>query len=243
LLNQQKKPFSSSSFKVIAPQQQGLKSTSKLHNENWLLQQENEHYTLQLFGSRSKNAITELINRYSLSGDIARFETQKDGKSWFSMTYGMYQSRAEATQAIAGLNPKLTSPAPWIRSFAGIKKQIQQFKKTPSISKKVAGKQNSIRNDAWIWTQNPADYTLQLVTLSTEQAIKDFAHQHKIEPQSTQFSIKSNNKKHYVLLYGVYSDKTTATEAKQKIVLKIPSIKPWLRSFSDIHELMSSQNQ
>ncbi|MCU7836359.1 MAG: SPOR domain-containing protein [gamma proteobacterium symbiont of Taylorina sp.] len=255
LINNKGDSFSPASFSVVLEQQSTLKknrasspataSTTVIKDKNWLLQQADNNFTIQLFGSRDKQAITKLVKKYSLTGDIARFETQRDGQGWYSMTYGKYNSKEKARTAVASLDTTLTNPKPWIRSFKSIKKQLQKdhFLLTqndsgiPSKNKQIFIKE---RNDAWIWTQNPANYTIQLLTLSRKLAVDDFIRTHNIKQQSTQFVINSAGKKLYVLIYGVYADRKSAEQAMKEMTSKMKSIKPWVRSFSDIHGLMSN---
>ncbi len=217
-------------------------TSSSINGEKWLLQQVDKQFTLQLFSSKDKNAITSLVKKYSLSSNIAVFSTQRDNTTWYSMTYGKYNSKQEANTAISTLDPKLSNPKPWIRDFSSIKKQIQgKNSQAVNITNKNIIAKNTHRDDAWIWTQNPSDYTIQLISLSTKQAVIDFAQKNKIENNSTQFSIKSKGKTLHFLVYGVYSNKESAVKVKDQLAAKIKSIKPWVRSFSDIHELMGNQ--
>jgi len=119
-----------------------------------------------------------------------------------------------------------------------VSQSIQKNSGIASINQSTQFKQ---RNDAWIWTQNPADYTIQLVSLSKQTAVQEFIRTHKIKQYSTQFAINSNGKRLYVLIYGVYADKRSAEQAKTLLAGKMSPVKPWVRRFSDIHGLMSGQ--
>ncbi len=239
---QQSKSFNVTLDAIAKNQTSKTVTSSSINGEKWLLQQVDKQFTLQLFSSNDKNAIPSLVKKYSLSGNIAVFSTQRDNRTWYSMTYGKYNSKQEANTAISALDPKLSNPKPWIRDFSSIKKQIQEKNsQAANIPNKNIIAKNTHRDDAWIWTQNPADYTIQLISLSTKQAVIDFARNNKIENNSTQFTIKSSGKILHVLVYGVYSNKESAVKVKNQLAAKIKSVKPWVRSFSDIHELMSKQ--
>ena len=210
-----------------------------LKNESWLKQQPDTNYTIQLFASHNKRAIDDLIKKYSLKGDILRFETRRDGKSWFTMTYGNYASKQDANTALASLDSALTNPAPWVRSMLSIKEKLQSDKITGNaLSKPKAYK---VKDEAWIWTQNPADYTVQIIALSSEKAIKDYIKQHKIQSESVYFKTIRNGKVLYVLLYGNYPDKQSAVQAGEKLAEKIIGIKPWVRNFSTVHGMMDGR--
>jgi len=236
---------SSSSFSVVKERPKKT-STASLHNgdtlkgENWLRQQPDTNYTIQLFASHNKQAINELLNKYALKGDILRFNTQKEGKNWYTMTYGSYVTKQDAIKAIASLNAELTNPAPWVRSMASIKETLLSGSKQPG-KKTLATIPQKSRDEAWIWTQNPADYTVQLIALSSKQAIKDYIKQYSIQSEAVYFKTTRSGKALYVLLYGKYTDKKLATQAAEKLSVKIKNGKPWVRSFSAVHEMMSSR--
>ncbi|WP_198263855.1 SPOR domain-containing protein [sulfur-oxidizing endosymbiont of Gigantopelta aegis] len=225
---------------------------AKFKDINWLKQQADEHYTLQLFGSYNKQAIDELVSKHALQGDMLRFASQRDGKTWYTLTYGNYASKQDATQAITGLAPELAQPAPWIRSMASIKESLQL--KSLSV-KSVAAKSEPVKStpvkpaivkskakdEAWIWTQNPAEYTVQLIALSSEQAIKDYIRKTGIQSEAVYFKTIRNKKALYVLLYGHYLDKQSADQAAGKLTTKISGSKPWVRSFSTVHEMMDNR--
>ena len=215
-------------------------SGSILKDERWLRQQPDTNYTIQLFGSYNKQAIDELVKKHSLQGDILRFETQRDGKSWFTMTYGNYLSKQDASAAVTSLDPALTNPAPWLRSMGSIKESLRFSERQPGeiIAIDVSSK---IKDEAWIWTQNPADYTVQLIALSSEKGIKDYIIKSKIQSEAVYFKTIRNGNALYVLLYGSYANKQLATQAGKKLSAQIKGSKPWVRSFSTVHGMMSGR--
>ena len=248
----------SKNHKVKAATAEPLPDNIKLKDKSWLQQQHNTRFTIQLLGSNNTQSIDQLIRKYSLKGDIAVFETRRNGQNWYSMTYGNYVSKQEAITAIALLNPELTVSTPWVRSFESIKKQVHQSSATVAetkVDKNRADKKISaqtsitaelsqsgkIRDEAWIWTQNPADFTVQILALSTEPAIQHFIKKQKISSEAIYFKIKRNGQPLYVLIYGVYSDKKSAQKAKEQLAAKITGSKPWVRSYSEVHGLMSKQ--
>ncbi len=247
---------SASSFNIVQPANSiAVIANSKqtIKNKIWIKQQADTNYTIQLFGSHSKQATDELIKKYSLKGDIIRFETQRDGKSWFTLTYGNYQSKQLANEAVAALAPALTSPTPWIRSMGSIK-EVLQTEGLGSLSLEKAPEKNSSplslssgkthsgpKDEAWIWTQNPADYTVQLIALSSETGIKDYVTRYKLQSESVYFKAIRDGKALFILLYGRYSDKNQAVQAGEKLAIQAKDSKPWVRSFSAIHGMMNGR--
>ncbi len=228
-------------------------ATSNIQTERWIKQQEDEHYTIQLFGSFEQQAIIRFVKQYSLKGDMAQFSSRRNGKNWFSLLYGNYSSRENAAEALNKLAPRLRKNSPWIRNFSSIKQQLLSEKssksaagtkavtgtataeKTTKLLDKTAAK---TRDEAWIWTQSPSDYTLQLVALSTESSIRAYIKKHQLNSQAVYFKFIKNGKLLYVLIYGSYSDKASATKALQSLKNKVTGSKPWLRRFADIHAMM-----
>ncbi len=256
---------SSSSFNVVQIKKTvnsalttGLSSSSNLayqpvlKDEGWIKQQADTNYTIQLFGSHNKQAIDDLIKKYSLKGDIIRFKTQRDGKSWFTLTYGNYKSKQLANAAVATLVPALTTPTPWIRSMGSIKEILRTESAELKSDEKVSVKQapnslssdkvrSGLKDEAWIWTQNPADYTVQLIALSSEDGVKDYIKRYKLQSEAVYFKTIRNGKALFVLLYGQYRDKKQATQEGDNLALKVKDSKPWVRSFSAIHGMMNGR--
>ena len=236
----------SESQKVKTASSQPVPKAQQIKGKNWLEQQPDANFTIQLFGSQNKQAIDQLISKYSLTGDIARFATIRGGQNWYSMTYGNYDSKQAANTAVSALNPKLTNPKPWVRSFSSIKKQLNLAGKQDTVIKSNVPSQSQSgttqkKDEAWIWTQNPADYTIQLHALSTEKAIQDFINQQKIKSKSVYFKISRNGKPLYVLIYGAYPDKKSAEQASVQLASQIKNSQPWVRSFAKIHDMMTEK--
>ncbi|MCU7937892.1 MAG: SPOR domain-containing protein [gamma proteobacterium symbiont of Bathyaustriella thionipta] len=259
---------STSSFLVVSKTPKNKKSVisssdNKIKGESWLQQQSDTHYTIQLFGSHNKQAINELVKKYALQGDILRYTTQRNAQNWYTMTYGNYPSKQDAEAAVKKLDPALTK-TPWIRNFASIKDQLsimliqtpakvtnQQLNQVatasvqtvnsglpkPDLSETVVSRGN---DEAWIWTQNPADYTIQLIALSSEAGIKNYIEKYAIAAKSAYFKTIKNGKTLYVLIYGSYADKNSAQQAGNQLALTIKDSKPWVRNFSTVHGMMTS---
>ncbi|MCP3852911.1 MAG: hypothetical protein GY694_22185, partial [Gammaproteobacteria bacterium] len=253
---------------VIAPSTP-VKSGKSYRGESWIKQQPDSHYTIQLFGSHNKQAIDDLVEKHSLTGDILLYKTQKEGKAWFTMAYGNFATKQEANAAATLLNPALTTPKPWLRNFESIKQTLDLDKKTVAqtevkttvtpqsqgkpategLSIKVRSKTQSstspsapsVKDEAWIWTQNPSDYTVQLIALSSKEGVIDYIKKYDLQADTVYFKTIRGNKLLYVLLYGQFADKSTAQQNAESLSSKIKGSKPWVRSFSAVHEMMGNQ--
>ena len=90
------------------------------------------------------------------------------------------------------------------------------------------------QREKWLLQQNPTHFTLQLIGTSSQDKLKAYIRQHKLEDQAAYFRRSLNNKDWYSLLYGNYTQRNAAaTTAKQlKNRLKLENI--WIRQFKDI---------
>jgi DamX protein len=89
----------------------------------WFFDQPRTRYTLQLFGTSSR----EQWQRYVRAHDdaaLAAFETVRNGKPWFVVTYGSFASQEHAEAAAARLPKSLGPVQPWVRTFGAIQESI-----------------------------------------------------------------------------------------------------------------------
>lgn len=97
--------------------------------ENWLLQQPDSYYTLQLLGSRDEQAVQRFIKKHHLPArQTAYYRGQYKGGKWFVVLYGVYPSRNDAAKHIADLPEKIRRQNPWPRPLASIHKAISANK-------------------------------------------------------------------------------------------------------------------
>lgn len=90
----------------------------------WVLKQNPQHFTIQLFAGRNEQATQEFIERHNLDDRAGYFASNRGGRPWYSLIYGLYRNLEDA-QATAGyLKDVLPKSSPWIRSFASIHKEL-----------------------------------------------------------------------------------------------------------------------
>jgi len=135
------------------------------------------------------------------------------------------------------LSPTSNIPEP---SSAGDEIQYEQASqsKLPPVAEKPAPPQNSemrLKGANWIREQNPAYFTLQLVTGRQQDTIKRFITKYKLQPELLAYFYSKRNEKYWHnLIYGVYSDRATATAAIKQLPPELASVKPWIRQFRNI---------
>lgn len=100
-------------------------SSAAYHQDAWYRQRPASEYTLQLLGTRSRQAAEEFIRKQSGLADIGYFETLHEGKPWFVVTQGAYAGRSQAQQGISRLPASLQQQKPWPRSMASIQQSLR----------------------------------------------------------------------------------------------------------------------
>jgi hypothetical protein len=106
-----------------------------------------------------------------------------------------------------------------------------------SVSKQVitAKKSQSIENVEWIRGRNPQHFTLQLAAMSGEQAIKEFIKEQSQAGSFAYYRKKQKGRDFYVAIYGSFANRADA----EKAAARFASLKPWIRDFGTIQEIMS----
>jgi len=227
------KPVSKTSEKNTAQKQQ-----SGFYGQDWIKQQNKNHFTMQLLGTHQQDALPVYLKKYSLNGSAAWFKTKRNGKDWFTLVYGSYSSKS-AAQAAANRLPKGTAK-PWIRSFASILPSLSKevaitppaVITTPQINSAIVDKTNQ---EGWLWSQDPSAYTLQLAAGTDKNAIEGFIKRHNLKGKAVYFHRLRDGKNWYILVYGSYPGYSKAKAAIGQLPQAVQKAKPWPRSFGAIH--------
>jgi cell division septation protein DedD len=96
-------------------------------------------------------------------------------------------------------------------------------------------KSQRIENVGWIRSRNPGNFTLQLASMSGEQAAREFI---KHQPQAGSFAYykkKQKGRNFYVVIYGSFTNRADA----KKAAARFASLKPMIRNFGSIQEIIS----
>jgi polysaccharide biosynthesis transport protein len=97
---------------------------NNIKNEQWISEQDNSFYTIQLMGSSNMDEVNYFINLHNLNGDIAVYHKKHNGKDWFSIIYGIYPSYQAAKDISSKLPYAILNSSPWVRSIKTIQQQI-----------------------------------------------------------------------------------------------------------------------
>ena len=217
----------------ITAAQSGAKQHNGLYEQNWIKQQNKDHFTLQLLGTHQKNTLPKYLKKFALKEDAATFKSKRNNKDWFTLIYGQYPTKS-AAQNTAKQLPKGVAK-PWIRSFASI---------LPSLNKNSNVKTTAIisptshipdNQEGWLWSQDPSHYTLQLAAGTDKKAIQAFIKRHHLRGKATYFHRLRDGKDWYILVHGSYDGYSKAKQAIKQLPSAVQKVKPWARSFSAIH--------
>jgi len=106
------------------PETEEVIETVEEHQQDWILQQQGTNYTFQLMGSWDHNDISKFIEKYALTGDVAEFESLRNGRVWYALIYGVYDSKQAALEASNAWPAPLNTLPSWLRRFDSIQKQL-----------------------------------------------------------------------------------------------------------------------
>ncbi len=96
-----------------------------LLSEDWLMQQNPDHFTLQIIGTTNINKLERFIEDFGLQNQTAYFHRTHNSKDWYSLLYGNYSSRHEALDVADKLKDKLGIGDIWLRQFDEVQASIQ----------------------------------------------------------------------------------------------------------------------
>jgi septal ring-binding cell division protein DamX len=93
-----------------------------------------------------------------------------------------------------------------------------------------------VRNSTWLLKQDPASFTLQLVTLSSASGAQAFIERQRNPSQFATFELKQLGRTLFVVVYGQFETSEAADRAADNLPREVGNIKPWKRRMSAIHQ-------
>lgn len=85
-------------------------------------------FTVQLMASNKLSDIKTFIADNQLGQKAQYFRTAMDGQPLYLLTYGKYQTEAEANAALSRLPANLKQHQPWVKSFAVVNEEVRMQK-------------------------------------------------------------------------------------------------------------------
>ncbi|RRS34258.1 MAG: hypothetical protein OI74_05620 [Gammaproteobacteria bacterium (ex Lamellibrachia satsuma)] len=95
-----------------------------LDRNNWLLEQNPEHYTLQLIGVEQLASLRRFVKRHGLEKQAGYIRTKRKGKAWYVLLWGVYPERDAAQKAKRKLPRSLKSRDAWARTVGSLQQEL-----------------------------------------------------------------------------------------------------------------------
>ncbi len=135
-----------------------LAEQNTIHRDSWYLSQPEESATIQMSGHASEEDAIAYIDRSNLSGEIGYYQTRYKNKPWYAVTYGLFNTLAEARSYLKALPDDLRLHSPWPRTFKTIKSLIDVTKNSPDDNR---DEESTVKNTAstfTTWEEGQAAY-------------------------------------------------------------------------------------
>jgi len=95
-----------------------------------------------------------------------------------------------------------------------------------------------VKDEKWILTRRPEDYTLQLVGVRDEAAVKRFIGQHRLKGEAAYFKTIRSGQPWYAVIYGVYPDRSAALKGRETLPPALQKSDVWPRTFASIQAVV-----
>ncbi|HCC82684.1 MAG TPA: hypothetical protein DEQ25_16080 [Methylophaga sp.] len=95
-----------------------------LKDKEWIMQQSATDFTFQLMGTWDRSEVDSFVEKNELTGNVAGFESMRNGEVWYAVIYGVYPSKQVAMRDSQQWSSPLNKISPWLRRYDGVQKQI-----------------------------------------------------------------------------------------------------------------------
>ena len=116
-----------------------------------------------------------------------------------------------------------------------------KFQNTAAAKPIVRLKPGQYHAESWIKRQRSSAWTIQMLAFRDVAKVRDFIDQHGLHDQAAYFAEKTHEGKIYKLVYGVFSDKQAADEARDALSPALKDLRPWLRSIASVKTVIAKQ--
>ncbi|MDJ0882238.1 MAG: SPOR domain-containing protein [Gammaproteobacteria bacterium] len=97
---------------------------SGLAGRDWILQQQDSKYTLQLVSASHEQSLERFCKKHDICQASATYQTTLKGKSLNRLLFGVYSNHKAAKLAKSQLPDALKKISPWPRQFKQIKQEL-----------------------------------------------------------------------------------------------------------------------
>ncbi|OGT20201.1 MAG: hypothetical protein A2V90_03690 [Gammaproteobacteria bacterium RBG_16_57_12] len=164
---------------------------------------------------------------------------------------------AEATQMQTDTRPESSPPEPAIPAVevSAVKPQHETIPSTapqvqPSVTVVIPPRpaetlqaEEPVNREAWLLRQSRTSYTLQLMALNDEGAVKKVIMDHGLKSPVAYYHKRRDGQDWYVLVFGVYATPDKARAAHERLPKALQKNKPFPRRIGDIHQEINALRQ
>ncbi len=100
------------------------RSDSGLAGSDWILQQQDANYTLQLVSASQAQNLERFCQKHDICDQAATYRTSLNGKPLYRLLFGVYSNHKSAKLAKSQLPEALKKVSPWPRQFKKIKQEL-----------------------------------------------------------------------------------------------------------------------
>ena len=102
-------------------------SPNKTRDASWLVAQNPEHYTIYLAGSYDLAALMTVAQVIPNQSDVAFYEADFQGKTWFTLIYGEFEDAKMAKKALQTLPEEVKKWSPFVRKFSDMQDTLKSY--------------------------------------------------------------------------------------------------------------------
>jgi DamX protein len=100
------------------------------------------------------------------------------------------------------------------------------------------GNLGEIKDAAWVWSQNPSDYTIQLAGASDEAAIEAAMHELSLPGERAVVATQRGASPWYLMILGRFSSRAEAQAVAATLPPRLQRTGPWVRQFATLQGAM-----
>jgi septal ring-binding cell division protein DamX len=106
----------------------------------------------------------------------------------------------------------------------------------PASTATVTHAVETTRREAWLMAQPPHNFTIQILSVGSETAVRDFIRVHDLGPGAAFVESNVKGASVFRLLYGSYATRDLAQKAMAAVPKAGPADAPWVRSVAELQK-------
>ena len=92
-----------------------------------ILTQNPDYHSIHLFSAQQEGSIRRFLKMHDLTGKAFSYRFIREGKHWYGILFGVYDSAAEAEHTLESMRDSLKRQGPWAVSFGLIQDRIHEL--------------------------------------------------------------------------------------------------------------------